>query len=213
MIDTVLKWVLWNGMLAVIPVVLAYAIGSVAGARLPKAVRWGLVTVLAPVWFFFLPNTCYLLTEWRHYMFEVDAQNMYLQTQMDPGKFIPLFGMSVFYACYSGFGMITFALAVRPIERAAARVGLPIYLWALPFFVAVSLGVYLGLVLRFNTWDLLTRVGHIWAASVDAFSRPMLCMFILAFGAFLWIAYEALDLWIDAASDRWHRLTHGKKQA
>lgn len=75
--------------------------------------------------------------------------------------------------------------------------GLAIRVWAFPFFAIVSLGVYLGLVLRFNSWDLLVRPAAVWKAIMEITHRPLLAIFIAAFGLFLWVAYEALDIWID----------------
>ena len=50
----------------------------------------------------------------------------------------------------------------------------------------------------------------IWAAIVEVGGRPLLAAMILAFGAFLWIAYESLDIWIDGLK---HRLIKGKSEA
>jgi len=189
------------------PVALAYLMSLAANMNASKLLRCLLVVAIAPVWLAFLPNTCYLLTEWRHFLFTLDNHDLYIRSQVDSSLYLPLFRATLFYACYSGFGMMTFALAIRPVERIAARAGLPIWSWAVPFFAMVSLGVYLGLVQRFNSWEPLTKFGPLWSASVAAMEHSRLGWFILAFGAFLWISYEALDLWIDAAGERWRKLT------
>lgn len=209
MISTV-KGVLWNSMLAIIPVLLGYAVYWIAHARLPRIAKIVFALVAMPVWFLFLPNTCYLLTEWRHYLALMDQSHLYTRAQMDSSLYVPLFALSIFFVFYSGFGVFTFALAIRPIERVAKKLNKPIWLWALPFFAIVSLGVYLGLVLRFNTWDTISHLRSIWSASLDAMARPKLSLFIIAFGLFLWLAYEAVDIWIDAAAERWQLLT-GKR--
>jgi uncharacterized membrane protein len=85
------------------------------------------------------------------------------------------------------------------------KVRFPLWLWGIPFFPLVSLGVYLGLIQRFNSWDLLHRPGIIWTRSLQALARPDLFIFILAFGAFLWLAYYLLDIWVDGAKMRWSR--------
>lgn len=194
-------------MLAVIPVLLAYALYWVAFSRLPRAAKIVFAVAALPVWLVFLPNTCYLLTEWRHYLALMDNSHLYTRAQMDSSLYLPLFAASMFFALYSGFGVFTFALAIRPIERVANKLKAPIWLWALPFFAVVSLGVYLGLVLRFNSWDPVSRMSSIWSASLVAMARPKLSLFIIAFGIFLWIVYEAVDIWIDAAALRWQKLT------
>lgn len=202
--------VVWNAMLAIIPVAMAYALRKILDKRPSSLPRYLAATAIAAVWFFFLPNTCYLLTEWRHFLSALDSQNLFVRARTDNVLFIQLMLGSVFYFLYSGFGMLAFTMAIRPVERAAIRRGLAIRFWAFPFFAAVSLGVYLGLVLRFNSWDLATNPGLVWRAIVEIGGRPKLAAFILAFGGFLWIAYESLDIWIDGIK---LRLTNGKQDA
>ena len=200
-------------MLALIPVAMGYGLRSVL-AEWKSAKRYVAAAALSIVWFVFLPNTCYLLTEWRHFLMMLDSENLFIRAlhpaQTDSVLFIKLLLGSLFYFLYSGFGMVTFAMAIRPVERAAIKRGLSIRFWGAPFFVAVSLGVYLGLILRFNSWDLATNPGHVWQSIVEIGGRPRLAAFILAFGGFLWIAYECVDVWIDGLK---LRLTNGKSDA
>ena len=202
--------VVWNGMLAVMPVGAGYALRSVLGRRPLRVTGCILALALGLVWFIFLPNTCYLLTEWRHYLETIDSQNLYMRANGDSVLFIKLVLGTMFYFLYSLFGMVAFAMAIRPVERAAIKRGFAVRFWALPFFAAVALGVYLGLVLRFNSWDLLRNPSMVWNAVVEVGGRPKLAAFVLAFGGFLWVAYEVLDIWIDGL--KW-RLAAGKSDA
>jgi uncharacterized membrane protein len=204
---SLIRNVVWNGFLALVPVALAYSILWIS--RLKRAVwlRNVVLVVIGVAWLIFLPNTCYLLTEWRHFLYSVDSQNLFLRSQYDKALFLQLCAMGVFYFIYSGFGMITLALAVRPIERLAAKNGAATSFWALPFFVCLSVGVYLGLVLRLNSWDPLQRPWDVWIAVADLGGRPLLTGFIVLFGVFLWVSYEAMDIWIDGLSERWSRVT------
>ena len=115
--------------------------------------------------------------------------------------------MILFYLLYSGFGMIAFAAAVRPMKRLLVRRGAPVWLWGLPFFAIVSLGVYLGLVLRLNSWDVVTHPSLVWNSIVELGNRPWLAIFIGAFGLFLWIGYELVEIWIDGFLDRATEIT------
>lgn len=201
----VAQGVVWNATLALIPVGAGYAFRTIINIRGKPAARFFVSTILGAIWFAFLPNTCYLLTEWRHFLVALDARNLFLKARVDSVYFIELVVFSLFYFLYSSFGMLTFALAIRPVERSAMKGGLAIRVWAFPFFAIVSLGVYLGLVLRFNSWDLLVRPATVWKAIMEITHRPLLAIFIAAFGLFLWVAYEALDIWIDGL--KW-RLTN-----
>ncbi len=196
-------------MLAIIPVAAGYAINAVYRSKATAALRYSVSTVLAAVWFVFLPNTCYLLTEWRHFLVTVDGRNLFMRARVDSAYLIELISLSLFYFLYSSFGMLMFALAIRPVERAVVKGGLALRLWAFPFFATVSLGVYLGLILRFNSWDLLTRPGMVWSAIIELTARPLLSAFIVAFGAFLWLCYELLDIWIDGFHCRFARRNDG----
>ena len=195
-----------NITLAVIPVVAAYLIVWVS--RLTKKTGWRLllITPLTLLWLVFLPNTCYLLTEWRH-LFERVSCDLIYRAQTDKILLVQLSTVMLFYMLYSGFGMLTFALAIRPVRRLATKRGVSIWFWAFPFFAAVSLGVYLGLVLRFNSWDLAMNPEVVWAAIVEIGGRPWLATFIAAFGIFLWIGYETVDIWIDGFINRLSQIT------
>jgi uncharacterized membrane protein len=65
--------------------------------------------------------------------------------------------------------------------------------------------VYLGLIVRLNSWDLWTRPLHVWRYIAEVPSRPSLIAAIAVFGLFLWGLYEALDLWVDAFGQRLQR--------
>jgi uncharacterized membrane protein len=203
-------WVIWNGTLAVIPVAAAYTFRGVLDKRPLRLGGYLGAIALGVIWLAFLPNTCYLLTEWRHFLKTIDSQNLFMRATTDSVLFIKLVLASLFYFFYSLFGMVTFAMAIRPMERAAIKRGLWVRFWAVPFFAAVALGVYLGLVLRFNSWDLLRSPSMVWQAVVEIGGRPKLAAFIVAFGGFLWLSYEALDIWIDGLK---LRLAAGKSDA
>jgi len=205
--SSLVRNVVWNGMLALVPVALAYA--ALWLSRVPRwrATRNALIAALAAAWLAFLPNTCYLLTEWRHFLFNVDVQDLFVRSRTEPFLLAQLLGWSAFYFLYSAFGMMTFTLAIRPMEHLAARRGAAVWFWTLPFFVALSVGVYLGLIVRLNTWDILGRPGAVWQSVVQIGGHPRLAAFTVAFGVFLWLAYESLDIWIDGLTERWSRVT------
>lgn len=202
--------VAWNGMLALIPVVAGYVLRMLLDRNPVTLLRYAAASVLGVVWFVFLPNTCYLLTEWRHLLFVLDAGDLFLRARHDSILLTKLVLGSLFYFSYALFGMVTFAMAIRPVERLAIKKRLATRFWAIPFFAAVSLGVYLGLVLRFNSWELATCPGKIWTAVVEVGGRPLLSAMILGFGAFLWAAYECLDIWLDGLQQR---VLKGKAEA
>lgn len=204
MLVRILPWVAWNTFLAVIPVALAHAIYGVIGGtgRRPGVVARAGAFLLGIVWLLFMPNTCYLLTEWRHFLNTVGYANLHARWQNDSGAALTLMMYALFYLCYSAVGIITFTLGTRPIARLLKERGAALWIWGMPFFLLMSVGVYLGLILRFNTWDVLNRGPEIWQVVIGILDRPMLMSFVVAFAGFLWAIYLATDIWIDGVRSR-----------
>lgn len=197
------KSVAWNTFLAVIPVVLGYAIYRLAALPEKKRPPKLAFVLLGLAWLAFLPNTCYLLTEWRHFLHVVGRTGLYTSWRLGGEATLALMTYTTFYFCYSAIGMLTFAMAIRPMARLAKRKGLNLWIWGLPLFLMLAVGVYLGLILRYNSWDLITRPGEVWSSVAALSVRPRLSAFIVGFGAFLWLAYFAMDIWIEGLLARW----------
>lgn len=204
--------VAFNLFLAFIPVVLAFVVAR--GVRHQMRARghvvWGAWLPVLFVWLVFLPNTCYLLTEWRHYLETITTTSLYTQAQHNHNALLALLTMTSFYVLYSGLGLLTFFLAVWPLDRLVRR---RLRVWALPLqalvFFLCALGVYLGLIQRFNSWEPLnpaygSRIAAIFASVAQTLSRPALTLFIIVFGAVLWLFYALFDVWMDGAIGRAH---------
>jgi uncharacterized membrane protein len=110
--------------------------------------------------------------------------------------------MGIFFLLYSGIGLVLFASAIRPVDRLLAGLKWDAYKWKIPLFSLVALGVYLGLILRFNSWDLLTRPLEVIRAAYAIRERPALFASLLLFAAFLWAAYEALKVFLEGLEQR-----------
>jgi uncharacterized membrane protein len=154
-------WTLWNLFLAVIPVALGYVVavvGKYAAARRNVALWCGFVAFLL-LWLAFVPNTCYLITEWRHLLDRVDSRDLYQQSKQQPQLLIYICILGLFYLCYSGLGVLSFTLAIRPVERLLRQRRFPFLKVAPVLFSMLSLAVYLGLIVRLNSWDLWQRPG------------------------------------------------------
>lgn len=192
----------WNIFLAIIPVVLAYTIAGLARLNISRFLRWPALIIIGAVWLLFLPNTCYLLTEWRHFLETVGQHNLHVRWQHQQTAALQMMVNTLFYLCYSGTGVLAFALAIRPVAGLVKESRCNSWMWAVPFFLLMSLGVYLGLVLRFNTWDWLYRPSEIWAAVTNIVFRPFLATVVVVFAGFLWVAYVFMDIWLDGMISR-----------
>lgn len=197
-----LPGIAWNLLLAVIPVALAYLLAWLLRKRLKPA---GIVLLALPLgiaWLAFLPNTCYLLTEWRHLLFDnrweplLDAGHQSRVAMYQTAKW------ALFFLLYSGTGIFLFVLGVRPMEHWLRSTGQKSFLYAPPFFFLVSLGVYLGLVLRLNSWDLVRRPQFVLNVALEAVTSRPLLVAIGIFAAILWALYEGADIWVDGVRAR-----------
>ena len=203
--------VIWNLFLAVIPVALAFVIAR--GVRRERQatgyVQWALWGPLAVVWLLFLPNSCYLLTEWRHYLDTLTQSPLFAQARQGGGGRVDFFLITAFYLVYSGAGLLAFFLAVWPLDRLTrTRLGWRGAVLRPLIFPLCALGVYLGLMRgRFNSWDLVSgaRLGDLLATTAQVFERPYLIVLILIFGAVLWLFYAAFDIWMDGIAWRLSR--------
>lgn len=193
------KYVPWNLMLAVIPVVLAYmmAAGAERWTLRRKKIPWIVWLPLALAWLVFLPNTCYLLTEWRHFLFDPPMPDLIRRADSDRGIMLDLAAMGLFYLVYSGMGVLLFTLSIRPVAAVLRRAGAYLLPWGVGFFLLTSLGVYLGLIVRLNSWDLLTRPDYVWDSIAQALGNARLVEVIVLFAGFLWLLYETVNLWVD----------------
>jgi uncharacterized membrane protein len=200
------KWTLWNLSLAFAPVVMGWAVAALLARTKRSRLLWLVLLPVAIVWLAFLPNTCYLLTEWRHFLYDPQFQSLHDRADVFRPAMIKVAEWGLFYIAYSGFGMVCFTAAIRPVARQAARSKLMPNLWAAPFFFLVSLGVYMGLIVRLNSWDIIKRPGHVWEVAVSALTNPVLLKVIGIFGLLLWLVYFLMDAWADGLMARLHKL-------
>lgn len=193
-----------NIVLALIPVALAFS-AAYTGRKFTSAnskFRWLVFFPLFVAWIAFLPNTCYLWTEWRHYLHTVGLVSGVQNGRHDHGTIVGLLFITGFYVLYTGLGVVTFFLSIWPLERLMRQHSVPAsWLLQAVLFQLCSLGVYLGLIDRFNTKDLLRPwyVDRVWNSSLSALSNPLDITLIVLFGLVLWSVYIFCDIWLDGA--------------
>lgn len=196
--------VLWNVFLAALPVLFAGLLTMVCARfqRAEKACPWFVWLPLGLLWLAFLPNACYLVTEWRHFLFQ--GFPYALQNFSGRAALIFIAKEGLFFLLYSLTGCLCFALAIRPVERLLRKAGGKPLLWAAPFFFLVSLGVYLGLFIRLNSWNILTHPSQVLAITLRTLSDVQLFKAIVVFGFLLFLLYEVFDIFLDGVALRLH---------
>ena len=198
------SWILWNLFLAAIPAVLAYllAYGAERFTVRRKTVPWLAWSPLALGWFAFLPNTCYLLTELRHFLLAPAYRAIFDAAETNRAAMLIVAEFGLFFALYSGFGVVCFVLAIRPIERLMWDSKIPRLPFAVPFFFLMSLGVYLGLIERLNSWNVINHPVYVLEVALRALTTPRLVEVITAFAVLLWLIYQMGDVWADGMALR-----------
>lgn len=132
-------WVLWNLFLAWIPFGLAIVVYDRhrAGAR-PSS-----LLPIAGLWLLFLPNAPYIVTDFKH---------------LAPSAGVPLWFDIVVIAAPAWTGLLLGFLSLYLVQAVVRELagGVAGWLVAVGSLGLASFGVYLGRVLRWNSWDVLT---------------------------------------------------------
>jgi uncharacterized membrane protein len=166
-------YLVWNLTLAWIPLVLAILL-LVSYKRRHSAVE---MIAVGAAWLLFLPNAPYLLTDFIHLG---DAHRLYDTI---------LIGSFAFTGLALGFASLLL------VQLVVTRVAGAMFGWstAIGALFFSSIGIYLGRVLRFNSWDAIQRPHLLWDVAwlrlTDPFGNPQLIGFVIAFCGFLTLAY------------------------
>jgi len=159
-----------NSFLALIPLLF--------GLLMVKTRQPLLQVAFALLWFSFLPNTLYILTDLR-----------YLPEQWTAMHHFGKIALAVQYLMYELFGVSSFLLALYPLEKLLVRshwrkkqVVLTVCLIVVNF--CIGFGIVLGRVQRLNSWDIFVNVPNVIQASFQIVSSVELMLLVVLFGVF-----------------------------
>jgi uncharacterized membrane protein len=189
--------IVWNLFLAIIPVVLALVVYfGVSRDQKNGRIRWIVWTPFLAAWLAFLPNACYLVTEWRHYIDElVRHPELFFMAKHHANYLTAFILLTAFYIMYTGSGLVCFYLSIYPLDVLFR----PLWFIRPIFFFLCSLGVYLGLVDRFNSWQIVSHPHLIIHAAHSAIEKPLLLILLIGFSLILWLFYGVFGLTMDGA--------------
>jgi uncharacterized membrane protein len=167
------RYLVWNLTLAWIPMLLAILLAVAFHARRSA---FELVAIGA-AWLLFLPNAPYVLTDFIHLG---PTHRMY-----------DTIVMSSFALTGLALGFTSLLL----VQLVVTRAGGALFGWltaAASLFFA-SVGVYLGRVVRLNSWDAIQRPHHLWEIASPRLADPLgnryLIGFVVGFCCFLMLGY------------------------
>ncbi len=159
-----------NSFLALIPLFCGWLMG--------KARQKVLQIALLLLWFLFLPNTLYTLTDLRYLPYQWHAVHA-------AGKV----ALALQYLLYELLGVGCFLLALSAFEKLLLRsrwpkkhVVLTVCLIVVNF--CIGLGIVLGRVQRFNSWDIFVDAPTVIAAALHNLLSFRLLLFVVFFGVF-----------------------------
>ena len=137
------EFLLWNAFLAWIPVFIStYLFWKIyeKKEKIQPVYFW----ILLAVWLLFLPNAPYLLTDFVHLV---------------PRAGVPIWYDVMLLLSYSLLGLFQFEYSLIHIRQVLRRRWhVVIHSWFVPFvIVLMSIGLYVGRFLRWNSWDILTQ--------------------------------------------------------
>ena len=152
------QFLVWNLLLAWIPLVLAAAMYRIA-ARRGEHLRLILVPA-ALVWLLFFPNAPYIVTDLVHLGYFHDNV---------PGWFD-----AMLVAWYAWTGLLLGVVALRLMQElvARARGSKAGWLFVVLVTAAGSIGIYVGRFLRWNSWDLFRAPLTLADTGWDRVSQP-----------------------------------------
>lgn len=148
-------FLIWNLFLAVIPLLIALFYKTTSKHWPGKL--W--LMLCLSLWLLFFPNAPYIATDLRHL-----GYHPYMPRWFDP--------MMVFSAAITG--LMAGFLSLREFEQEIKQRSSSF--WAHIFVIKIwflsGLGIYLGRVLRWNSWDLFQKPAQLFVDALKPFMNP-----------------------------------------
>jgi uncharacterized membrane protein len=176
--DPYFRSLVWNLVLAWVPLLLAFGAYEAARRRQPAA-----AVVLAVLWLLFFPNAPYLLSDFVH---------------LGEAPSTPLWYDALMLSSFAWTGLMLGFASLYLMHLIWRRVVAPSVAWlgVVCALGLASFGVYIGRFIRFNSWDALLRpryVADVIRSQVDnPFDHPRMLAALAVLTGFLLVAYLVL---------------------
>lgn len=178
--------IVWNLALLLVPFGCALAIKRLRTLPSFSGLKRGLViAIIFFVWLLFIPNAAYIMSEVRHINSYCPADTYYHVCLDDLWQVFFFFlyalvGWLAFYHLLRQMSLILVALLGRGSEMLYAAMLIPL----------IALGMLLGLVNRFNSWEFLSSPGKIFSTAASYVSDWSYFRIWFLTAAFLFIFYR-----------------------
>lgn len=124
------------------------------------------------LWFLFLPNTIYLITDLEHYFVQL--------AQVD---FFGSVLLTIQYTILTALGILTYFAGMMPMEKFFKRRKSKNYSWIfLGFNFVIAYAVVLGKIERTHSWYVFTQPFRVLTDVVNVLTTPMLILLVVLLG-------------------------------
>jgi len=142
------------------------------------------------IWFFFFPNTIYLITEVHHFQIETKVP-LWFDT------------VAILLIVLNGVLLGSFSLLIIHFFLDIYLSAEMAWLALIAYVFVANIGIYIGRYLRFNSWDVVKRPDALMRAIFEQLGSKksfgvlmlyasMFSLFIIAFYLFIWLSYVNL---------------------
>lgn len=166
-----LFFLIWNLMLAVIP----YLISSYLSLNFSRYKKWNTVIIFC-VWLAFLPNSFYIITDLVHIV-RSKGNLFYLDL--------------IIISSFAITGFLLGLLSIIEMEKTVQEFNFKpktIRNGLLIICLLNGFGIYIGRVLRFNSWDILSNPIELFSTLMTELISLETVLFSFHFGTFIYLA-------------------------
>lgn len=173
-----LLFLIWNLFLAIIPYILSSSIQSNLFEKNKKIQN----TILVCTWLIFIPNAFYIITDFTHLHYHNPFQ----------------YGLD--FLIISSFTITGFYIGLQSVyqmhqlvfSKYGSKIG-NIFILIISFMSAF--GIYLGRILRFNSWDIITKPFALVYQSVYALFNLETIIYTSQLGIITFLSYIVFYKW------------------
>ncbi|MCU0679175.1 MAG: DUF1361 domain-containing protein [Planctomycetes bacterium] len=173
----------WNIFLLLLPYFFCRLIIAVHNSHLPAYYKYPLNGIVGFFWLIFMPNTAYVMSDVRHLNeFCPGSANNVCQDNA--------WQIMVFFA-YGAIGWVSYVYLLEQMAKFITNsIGENAKRWFIALVIPlIALGVLLGLLDRWNSWEIFFHPGQILVSFLSFILVPVRFYTCLIYTAFLYLLY------------------------
>lgn len=183
--DYQLITIFWNLFLIIVPFFLCHLLikyWQKTGYRkfLPKVTAF----LIAALWLLFVPNAAYVMSEVRHLLDYCPPDSPFRVCEKNAW-------MPLFFFAYASIGWVTYVLLINQMKWLVKEVfgRWLAHIYVLAIIPLISLGFLIGLINRWNSWEIFVQPFKLYKNLLVYFSDPLYFTNWLIFTILLYALY------------------------